>query len=68
MVRGSVIVRPVGANQEVLTHQPELERDHLGEFSPASRTSSGGGSQEKAVESWETRCSFVDTWISRQDF
>ena len=68
MARGSVIVRLGGASQEVLTHQPELERDHLEEFLPASRTSSGGGSREKAAESWETRCSFVDTWISRQDF
>merc|ERR1712032_729077 len=35
---------------------------------PESRTSSGGGSQEKDAESWEMRCSFVDTWVSHQDF
>jgi len=72
MVRGSVIIedsarriRHGDASQEDLAHQPELERDHLEEL-PASRTSSGGGFQAK--ESWERRCSFVDTWISRQDF
>merc|ERR1712032_1492960 len=35
---------------------------------PESRTSSGGGSQEKDAESWEMRCSFVDTWVSHQNF
>ena len=57
-----------GASQEVLTKEFELERDRLDELLPASRTSSGGGSREKDAESWETRCSFVDTWVSRQDF
>ena len=73
MVRGSVIVRHGGANQELLSDQQVLEGDHLDdlekrEFLPASRTSSGGGSHEKDAQSWEARSSFVDTWVSRQDF
>jgi len=80
MLRGSVIVRfeGTGTSQEVLTHhqQEELGREeHLDDekqedyLPAASRTSSGGGgSQDKDAESWEMRCSFVDTWVSHQDF
>merc|ERR1711971_628655 len=79
MLRGSVIVRFGGSTsqEEVLTHQQEqlgreedLEDERLDYLPADSRTSSngGGGSQDKDAGSWEMRCSFVDTWVSHQDF